>query len=154
MGYTLTRSEFDQVLEGLSENTLKQYKQTLSKFLYWVNKPCNEITSSDIKLYLYNLKQSTGMKDISLNNHRTYICSFFSWLVNNDYIVKNPGVNIKPIKCEKRTRHPLSAIEMERLRAVCKNDRERAIIVFLYAIACRCDEMVNVKLSDLNYDTK
>lgn len=147
--YLVTRK-----IEGLSDNTLKLYRTELIKFLYYVNKPCDKITSNDIKLYLYNLKQSTSMKDISLNNNRNAICAFFRWLVDNEYIVKNPCVTIKNIKYEKHTRHGLSAIDMEKLRAACVSDRDRAMIEFLYATGCRCDELVNVKLSDIDFERK
>ena len=141
-------------IEGASDKTLKQYKLALCRFLYWASKPCKEITSNDIKYFLYNLQQTTGMKDISLDNQRSYINAFFTWLVNNDYLDKNPCRNIKPIKHEKNTRHPLTPVEMERLRSVCKTSRDKAMIEFMYATACRCEEMVNLTLSDINFDTK
>ena len=94
------------------------------------------------------------MKDISLNNNRNAICAFFRWLVDNEYIVKNPCAAIKNIKYEKHTRHGLSAIDMEKLRAACVSDRDRAMIEFLYATGCRCDELVNVKLSDIDFERK
>lgn len=141
-------------IEGLSDKTLKQYKSSLQKFLCNVNKPCTEITANDVKVYLYNLKQLTGMKDVSLNNQRTYICAFFKWLFDNEYLTKNPCSNIREIKHEKYTRHPLSAIDMEKLRAVCNNDRDRALVEFFYATACRCEELVNVKIADVDFDRK
>lgn len=147
--YLVTRK-----IEGLSDKTLSLYRQSLTRFLYNVNKSCYDITTNDVKKYLYDLKQFSGMKDISLNNQRNIICTFFGWLVENSYIVKSPCATIKNIKYEKHTRHGLTAIEMERLRAACVNDRDRAMIEFAYATGCRCDEMANVKLSDINYDRK
>ena len=141
-------------IQGLSDKTLKQYKSSLQKFLCNVNKPCTEIETNDVRAYLYNLKQFTGMKDVSLNNQRTYICAFYKWLVDNDYLTKNPCANIKVIKHEKHTRHSLSGIDMEKLRDACKNERDRALIEFLYATACRCEELVNVKISDVDFDSK
>ena len=94
------------------------------------------------------------MKDVSLNNQRTYICAFYKWLVDNDYLTKNPCANIKVIKHEKHTRHSLSGIDMEKLRDACENERDRALIEFLYATACRCEELVNVKISDVDFDSK
>lgn len=141
-------------IEGLSDRTLLQYKSTLQKFLAYMNKPCDQVTPNDIKAYLYNLKQYSGMKDISLNNQRCYIGAFFKWLVSNEYLIKNPCANIKAIKYEKNTRHALNAIDMEKLRNVCDTERDKALIEFLYATACRCEELVNVKISDVNFDTK
>ncbi|MBQ1295002.1 MAG: tyrosine-type recombinase/integrase [Clostridiales bacterium] len=147
--YLITRK-----IEGMGEKSLERYKDINTKFLYSTNKPITEITSVDVKAYLFNLKQYTGMKDVSLNNHRNAICAFFKWLHDNDYIAKNPCATIRTIKCEKNTRHGLTPLEMERLRAACVTDRDKAIVDFLYATACRCDEMVNVKLSDIDSDRK
>lgn len=147
--YLVTRK-----IEGASDKTLEQYKFALARFIYAVSKPCTDVTSSDIKIYLYNLKNSTGMKDVSLDNQRSYINAFYTWLVNNDYMAKNPCANIKPIKHEKHPRHPLTAIDMEKIRAACRTSRDKAMIEFMYATGCRCDEMVNVKLSDIDFDRK
>lgn len=141
-------------IEGMGEKSLQRYKDINTKFLCATNKPCTEITAVDVKAYLFNLKQYTGMKDVSLNNHRNAICAFFRWLYDNDYITKNPCATIRAIKYEKHTRHGLTPLEMERLRAACVTDRDKALIEFLYATACRCDEMVNVKLSDIDSDRK
>ena len=147
--YLVTRK-----IEGLSDKSLTRYKDALMRFFYNVNKPCYDITTNDVKKYLYDLKNHTGMKDISLNNQRCAISAFFSWLVDNDYIIKNPCATIKNIKCEKHTRHGLPAIDMETLRAACANEREKAIIEFLYATGCRCEEMSKVKLSDIDFSRK
>lgn len=141
-------------IEGLSDKTLKRYYYEIHRFIQAVNKPCKEISTNEIKLYLYNLKQTTNMKDISLNNTRMVINAFYSWLVNNEYMEKNPCKPIKSIKYEKRIRQPLSAIQMEQLREVCETPRDRALIEFLYATGCRVNEHVNAKVSDVDFEHK
>lgn len=140
-------------IEGKSEKTLDQYKREVSKMIYYVNKPVTEIGTGDIMAYLHS-KQQTGIKNVSLENSRTYINAFYTWLVTCDYITKNPCARIGKIKYERDTRQPLSAIDMERLRNACKNSRERAIIEILYSTGCRVSELVGLKISDINFDTK
>ena len=140
-------------IEGKSEKTLEQYSREVSKMIYYVNKPVTEIGTGDIMAYLH-AKQQTGIKDVSLENCRTCINGFYSWLVTCEYMTKNPCAHIGKIKYERDTRQPLSAIDMERLRNACKNSKERAIIEVLYSTGCRVSELVGLKISDINFDTK
>lgn len=141
-------------IEGKSDKTIKQYALSLSKMLGFINKQPKDITTADLQYYLYQLEQTTGMKPISLDNQRVIMSAFFSWLVNNDYIQKNPCANIRAIKHEKNTRHYLTAVQMESLREVCETLRDKAMIEFAYATGCRVEEMTRVKLSDINFETK
>jgi site-specific recombinase XerD len=147
--YLITRK-----IENLSDNTLNQYKHSLYKFIHVVNKQVSEITTSDIKLYLYKLESSSDIKKISVNNTRIIISAFFTWLYDNEYIAKNPCKNISPIKYDKNTRHPLTLDEMERLRLSCETYREKAVLEFLYSTGCRCSEMVNIRLSDIDFNNR
>lgn len=140
-------------IEGKSEKTLEQYTREVSNMIYYINKPVTEIGTGDIMAYLHS-KQLSGLKDVSLENCRTYINAFYSWHVTCDYMTKNPCAHIGRIKFEKDTRQPLSAIDMEKLRNACKNTRERAIIEVLYSTGCRVSELVGLKISDINFETK
>lgn len=141
-------------IEGKSSKTIKAYNNSLTRLMRFYNKPIKDLTTAELQYFLYKLEEITGMKAISLDSQRSQINAFYTWLVNNDYISKNPCANIKPIKYEKNTRHFLTAVQMESLRTKCKTERDKAMIEFLYATGCRVDEMVNVKLSDINTDTK
>ena len=141
-------------IEGLSMKSLQLYVNTIRTLLYYTNKPVKEITTGDIRTFLYTLQKNNGVKDITLDNMRIHINTFYNWLVDSDYLEKNPCRNINPIKHEKNTRHALSAVQMERLRNACDNLRDKALIEVLYATACRVDELINIKLTDVDFDRK
>lgn len=141
-------------VEGTSTGTIKLYYRSISNFLYFINKPALDITTGDILLYLHSYQNAKKVKDITLDNTRIHISAFYNWLVDSDYTDKNPCKRIKPIKHEKNTRNPLTAVQMEKLRNSCTNLRDRAIIEFLYATACRAGELVNVKMCDIDFDRK
>lgn len=140
-------------IEGKSENTIRQYTREVSSMIYYVDKPVIEIGTGDIMAYLHS-KQQTGIKDVSLENSRAYINAFYNWLLSCDYIAKNPCAHIGKIKYEKYTRQPISAIDMEKLRNACRNTRERAVIEVLYSTGCRVAELVGLKISDIDFDSK
>lgn len=140
-------------VEGKSEGTLKQYAMHISNLIYFTNKPVKEISTGDIMAFLYS-KQKSGVKDITVDNVRTSINAFYTWLVSCDYIAKNPCAQIGKIKHEKNTRQPLSAVDLERLRDAARNPQERAIIEVLYSTGCRVSELANLKITDVNMDLK
>ena len=141
-------------VEGMSDGTIKLYYRSISHFLFYVNKPVEDVTTGDILAFLHSYQATRKVKDITLDNTRIHISAFYNWLVNSDYIDKNPCKKIKPIKHEKNTRHPLTAVQMEKLRNSCTNLRDKAIIEFLYATACRVGELVIIKKSDVDFDRK
>lgn len=140
-------------IEGKSDGTLKLYTAKITNFLFFTNKPVQEIRKGDVMAYLY-MKQKAGNKDITIDNTRICINAFYSWLVDCDYMDKNPCAHIGKIKYEKDTRKPINAVDLEKLRRACKDERETALIEFLYSTGCRVSELTNLKLSDINFDTK
>lgn len=141
-------------VEGMSEKGIKLYYNSISNLLFYTNKPAIEITTGDILAYLHTYQRQRNVKDITLDNTRIHISAFYTWLVNNDYTDKNPCKRIKPIKHEKNTRHPLTAVQMEKLRGCCDNLRDKALIEFLYATACRVGELVNLRKWDVDIERK
>lgn len=141
-------------VEGTSSGTIKLYYRSISNLLYYINKPALEITTGDILLYLHSYQATKKVKDITLDNTRIHISAFYNWLVDSDYTDKNPCKRIKPIRHEKNTRNPLTAVQMEKLRSSCTDIRDRAVIEFLYATACRVGELVSLKISDVDFERK
>ena len=139
-------------IEGLSEGTLKQYGRTIRIFFGMVQKPLEDITTNDIRMFLY--QQSKTMSERSMENQRLYLRAFFQWCEDSDYIRKNPAKIIKPIKYEKRVREPLTDIEEEKMRQACVTKREKAIFETLLATGCRVSELVHLKKSDVNFETR
>lgn len=140
-------------IEGLTEGTMRTYYYGLKQFFLFCQKPALEVTTNDIRQYLYS-KTNEGLKDITLDGYRLVINSFYEWLVVNDYLVKNPCRKLKSIRGEKIIKEPLTDIEMEKVRAVCNNYLEKAIVETLYSTGCRVSELVGIKVSDINANNR
>lgn len=137
-------------LEGLSELTLSDYYRELVMFEYFVDKPTVQITTSDIRRYLASndaVMASTNSKKLSV------IKSFFTWLVDEEIILRNPSARIKQMKQPKRLPKALTAIELERLREACHTLRERAMIEVMYSTGCRLSEVANMTRSGVDWSS-
>ena len=141
-------------LEGLSPGTLNNYRLALTHFLITVNKQIDQIETSDVRSYLYQYQMSRGLSNRSLDKLRTTLSGFFKWAVSEGKIERNPCDAIRPIRYTKRPRAALTQIELEYVRKVCGDIREKAIIETLYSTGCRVSELCNMKISDVDWDSK
>lgn len=139
-------------LEGISDKTIRNYNYTLRKLQSYFNKPVSTITTPDIKMFMYS--ESKGKTPASLNTFMTPIKLFFSWLQNEEFIVKNPCGSIKPIKEPKREKKPLTEEQVEIIRDSITDKRDKAIIEFFLSTGCRVGEVKNIKISDLDMTNK
>ena len=141
-------------IEGLSEKTLQRYAYCLKGLFIRLNKALSEITTNDIRMYLYEYQQNSGIGSRSLDGIRQVINGFFEWCVTEDYLPKNPCKAIKQIKYEKKQRESLTRLELEYVRQECKdNVRLTAVIEFLYSTGCRVSELCEVRLNEINHLT-
>ncbi|MCQ2558873.1 MAG: tyrosine-type recombinase/integrase [Oscillospiraceae bacterium] len=142
-----------KAVEGLSINGLNNTRYALDAFFDAVMMPPERVKTNDIRLYLFTYKQTRGVSDRSMDKIRQRINSFFQWALEEGYIEKNPCGQIKRIKHEEKPRRALSQIELERMRAACKNDRERMVLELLYSTGCRASEIVGIRVADINRQT-
>lgn len=143
-----------KAVENLSRNTLKIYRLRLTDFFTMVKKPFQDIRANDIRTYLFYYKTQRGSSDAYLDNIRRILSSFFTWLLSNDYILRNPCSNVEHIKYQEPERTPLTAYELEVLRWACKSIREKALVDFLFATGVRVSECHDVNLSDIDWTTR
>ena len=140
------------IVENKSNRTIKQYNLHLTQFAdYFAGKEVKDIDATDIRSFLYAYKQSRGISNLSLNNKRSAISSFFSWLVDEEYIDKDPTRKIKKIKVTKKKKKAFTADEMERMRIACTDIRDRALIEMLACTGCRVSELSNIRLNDVDF---
>ena len=140
-------------VEGLSKNTLRNYTIILRTFFNAIRKPMEEITTNDVRAYLYQLQASGKQSNATLDRTRCHLNTFFNWCVDEGYLPKNPVRQIKTIKCEKKERRFLSDEELEIVRDACADITETAIIEFLYSTGCRVSELTSLKRSDVDFQT-
>lgn len=140
-----------KAVESLSKGTLNQYRWKLTNFFETVRKRVEDIDANDIRLYLFNFKQERGVDDRYIDNIRVTLNGFFTWLVNNDYVQKNPCAKVARIRFTEKQREPLTQFELESVRWACQTVREKAIVDFLFSTGCRVSECTGVRLSDINW---
>lgn len=141
-------------IEGLSQRTLDTYLRMLKLFFRELKKPLPQITTNEIRVYLFGYQQQRGCSNRSLDKYRQYLASFFSWAADEGYIQHNPMRTIPVIKYEKKLRENLTQLELEYLRRSCRTPREQAIIEFLFSTGCRVSELSGVKLSDIDWTAR
>lgn len=141
-------------IEGMSPESMKTYNFYLTDFFEHINRPFEQVTTNDIRIYLYETQKRTGVSNRTLDGKRLVINTFMDWCWKEGYIPNNPCASIKPIKFEEKPREPLSNMELEIVRDACENYRDKAIIELFYSTGCRLSEMVNLKISDIDFASK
>ncbi len=137
-------------LEHYSEATLKNYMYTLRHFMTFINKPVATINKNDIRYFL--ARNYTDLKASTINNKIACLKAFFEWLEQEEMIPKNPARQIKGTKLPKRLRKALNIEELEKIRLACNNERDRALVEFIFATGCRVSEVVKTDIADLDFN--
>lgn len=141
-------------IEGCSERTLQYYQVTIEKLTEWTDTPIRKITTEEIRRYLVEYQQINNCSKVTVDNVRRNISSFFSWLEEEDYILKSPMRRIHKIKTKQQVKETISDEEIERLRDNCKCVRDLAIIDLLYSTGIRVGELVNLNVSDVDFEAR
>ena len=113
-------------VDGVKMRSLNSYRQILSMFFAIVQKAPKDITTYDIRAFLYDCKERRHLKDNTIKGYRAVINSFFSWCRINKYLNDNPCETIKAIKAHDTEEQPFDIIEMDMLREACSNVYEVA----------------------------
>lgn len=139
-------------VEGCSDNTIQYYAGVLRRFFSEIQCDLNQIASDRIRYYIAIRSQRDKLGKVSQDNELRVLKSFFAWCTAEDYISKNPTLNIKAIKKEKRLKTSFTEIELEKLRKSAVTKRDTAIIETLFSTGCRVSELCGMNRSDLNGD--
>lgn len=141
-------------IEGCSERTLQYYRVTIEKLLLRVVSPIRKITTEEIRSYLSEYQKINNCSKVTVDNKRRNISSFFSWLEEEDYILKSPMRRIHKIKTKQPVKEIISDEAIERLRDNCKHPRDRAMIDLLYSTGIRVGELVNLNRDDIDFEAR
>ena len=134
---------------GRSPKTIERYRFVLEKMLEGVKVPVRRINVYDLRKYLADGK-ARGLKDSTLEGMRQVISAYFGWLAREEIIEHNPAGNLGAIKSAKVVRQAFTKTDIERLKGGCRNEKERAILLFLASTGCRVSEMVELNRDDLD----
>lgn len=135
--------------EGLSDNSLRTYKDVLARTFNLIGKHIKDITTDDIRLLLAQMRLK-GDSATYQNLVRRTLNTFFGWLAKEDFIQSNPMLRIACIREPKKLKKPFSEDELERLRFNAGSLRNQCIVEFLYSTGCRISEMLNLNREDVN----
>lgn len=119
---------------------------------YIPDKNLAEMTTADIKDYLAQYVRDRGICANTLQTKIRFISSFYDFLVNEEFIERNPTHRIERVIVEKKIRKAFSDADVEAMRAVCDTKRDRAFLEFLYSTGCRISEVLALKVEDLNFN--
>ena len=138
-------------LVGLKDTSLTGYVNEVRRLQEFVGKGYCDITTADIKDYLSNLVAERHISATTLQSRIRYLSSFFDFLVNEEYIDRNPTSKIERVMVEKKIKRAFSDADIEALRKACDNKRDRAYIEFLYSTGCRVTESLSLDVKDVNF---
>lgn len=141
-------------VEGCSERTIKYYKEIIEKFVNSFDKSIKQISTNDIRNYLSNYKDNSSCGSTTIDNIRRVLSSFFSWLEDEDYIIKSPVRRIHKIKTAVVVKEVLTDENLEKLRDECENIRDLSLIELLISTGMRVGELVNLNINSLNFEDR
>lgn len=139
-------------IEGCSERTLQYYRVTIAHLLSKTENSVRKVTTEEIRAYLAEYQKNSNCSNVTIDNIRRNISSFFSWLEEEDYILKSPMRRIHKIKTKTVVKSTISDEGIERLRDNCSEIRDLAIIDLLYSTGIRVGELVNLNIDDINLE--
>ena len=139
-------------IEGCSERTLQYYKVTVEHLLSQTEVAVRKITTEEIRAYLAEYQKNSQCTNVTIDNIRRNISSFFSWLEEEDYILKSPMKRIHKIKTKTVVKSVISDEGIEKLRDSCTEIRDLAIIDLLYSTGIRVGELVNLNIDDIDLE--
>ena len=138
-------------VEGCSERSIKYYKSTLQKAILTLRKPLNQVDTEDLRKYLSDYQKINNASRMTIDNIRRILSTFFTWLEDENYILKSPVRRIHKIKTAKLVKETYSDETLVLLRDNCNNIRNLAIIDMLASTGMRVSELVSLNRKDVDF---
>lgn len=141
-------------IEGCSEKTLTYYRKTIETMTAAVGKPVQRITTDDIRQYLTTYQMQRKSSKVTIDNIRRILATFYSWLEDEDYIVKSPVRRIHKVKTAKVIKETYTDEALEQMRDNCDSLRDLVIIDLLASSGMRVGELVTLNRDDINFNER
>ena len=141
-------------VEGCSEKSLKYYKATIATMIDELQIDVKHIVTEDIRSYLTEYQERKGSSKVTIDNIRRILSSFFSWLEDEDYILKSPVRRIHKVKAASNIKETYSDEALELMRDNCTELRDLAMIDMLASTGMRVGEMVLLNRSDIDFNER
>ena len=141
-------------IEGCSEKTLKYYDSTIQAMLNSIGKGIKYIVTDDIRCYLTEYQTEKKSSKVTIDNIRRILSSFFSWLEDEDYILKSPVRRIHKVKTGTNIKETYSDEALELMRDNCTEFRDLAMIDMLASTGMRVGEMELLNRNDIDFNER
>ena len=141
-------------IEGCSEKSLRYYQSTIQAMLDALEKGVKEIVTEDIRGYLTNYQTERCSSRVTIDNIRRILSSFFSWLEDEDYILKSPVRRIHKVKTASNIKETYSDETLELMRDNCSEIRDLTMIDLLASTGMRVGEMVLLNRTDIDFNER
>lgn len=140
-----------KLVEGCSAKTIRYYETTVKQLFKYMPKAVKEYTTDDLRAYLAVFQKKHKSSKVTIDNIRRIFSSFFSWLEDEDFILKSPVRRIHKVKTGEQVKEVISDENLEKLRDNCKCIRDLAIIDMLASTGMRVGELVKLNRNDVNF---
>ena len=141
-------------IEGCSEKSLKYYESTILSLLADLGKDVKHIITDDIRTYLTDYQSRKQSSKVTIDNIRRILSSFFSWLEDEDYILKSPVRRIHKVKTGATIKETYTDEALELMRDNCTELRDLAMIDMLASTGMRVGEMVLLNREDIDFNER
>lgn len=141
-------------VEGCSDKSISYYKSTIVNALKKIDKEVVHVTTDDLRGYLNDYQSESGASKVTVDNIRRILSSFFSWLEEENYIVKSPVRRIHKVKVGKTVKETYTDEALEQMRDHCSNARDLALIDLLASTGMRVGELVRLNKDDIDYQNR
>lgn len=141
-------------VEGCTTPTIKYYSSTVKQLFKTMPKKAVNYSTEDIRAYLAVFQRKHKSSKVTIDNIRRIFSSFFSWLEEEDYIIKSPIHRIHKVKTGTQIKEVLTDENIEHLRDNCTEIRDLAMIDLLCSTGMRVGELVKLNREDINFNER
>lgn len=141
-------------IEGCSEKSLSYYRKTIETMSEKIGKGITHITTNDLRSYLTDYQTERKSSKVTIDNIRRILSSFFSWLEDEDYILKSPVRRIHKVKTATTIKETYTDEALETMRDNCETLRDLAMIDMLASTGMRVGELVLLNRDDINFEER
>jgi len=134
-------------IRGWSPKTQRFYMDGLKYFIqYFKGRRPTEISLDDVKNYILVLKNHRGHGPVWINMQITSIVFFYKYVCKPSFDVRD----IPKMKVPKRFPNVFSREEINAIINATSSIKERAILTMIYSAGLRVNELVNIKMRDID----
>lgn len=141
-------------VEGCSEKTLRYYETSIRRLFAAVDSHVTHMQTDDLRGYLSDYQQQTQCSKGNIDNIRRIMSSFFTWLEDENYILKSPVRRIHKIRSNKTVKETYTDEALETMRDQCGCLRDLAMIDLLASTGMRVGELVRLNRDDIDFENR